>query len=343
MSSSVIYLWSQYSPVSAHYLAYIQERGGRTICVDHPKIRKQITQSAKINISEIPCILISSQGRMIQYEGGKAIQWIQYQQTKDSQPSYPPSRPQMGNPQMGTPQTGTPQSYPQQMGNPQSYPQQMGNSQSYPQQMGNPQSPNDMSFNMIQHSQPLQQQTQLPQEGTELSSGLGGVKFAVMISKQQDDNEGPAEPPIIEPRQMPLAKGAMMAPPTGYPQQGLQMGNLGPPGPPGPIGPPVPSSGGIPPGVTPISNIIPDNVLQPQQTQTQQMQQQSNFGQILGNYTQQAMEHYQQFQQAPPQVPQLPGRDLTPKEQEFQQVLNMARQTNNSQTEWGNQVIGSSS
>lgn len=74
--TSVVYLWSQYVPTSIQYLSYIHQKGGRSICVDHPTIRKQIVNSDKIKVNQIPCLLVSSQGKISQYEGDKAIEWL---------------------------------------------------------------------------------------------------------------------------------------------------------------------------------------------------------------------------------------------------------------------------
>lgn len=89
--TSVVYLWSQYSPISSKYLTFMSQKGGMCICVDHPDVRKKIT-SGKIRVSEIPCLLVTSNNQLAQFEGVKAIEWIEYQLQR-SQPSHP-SQPQ---------------------------------------------------------------------------------------------------------------------------------------------------------------------------------------------------------------------------------------------------------
>ena len=95
--SSVVYLWSQYSPISVSYLSFIHAKRGRSLCVDHPTIR-EIIKGGNIKVNEIPCILVSSGGQISQYEGNTAVQWIEAIKSQEARPlppqNIPPPPPQ---------------------------------------------------------------------------------------------------------------------------------------------------------------------------------------------------------------------------------------------------------
>lgn len=93
--TSVVYLWSQYYPTSVNYIEFVTQKKGRSLCIDHPLIREKIL-NGNIKINEIPCILVSSNGQISQYEGIKAIQWLESikQQDQIQQPQQPQQQPQ---------------------------------------------------------------------------------------------------------------------------------------------------------------------------------------------------------------------------------------------------------
>jgi hypothetical protein len=378
--TSVVYLWSQYSPISASYLSFIQQKGGRAICIDHPAIRKQITSGGKFKVSEVPCILVSSQGKISQYEGSKAVQWIEYHQNQSSQYGQQSQQSQ----QYGQ-QSQQSSQYGQQSQQSQQYEQQSQQyeqqSQQYEQQS---QQPSQLNFNMVPISDGARKQEMNgPPPAGGFTEGPGGLKFAMTsnMDRAVDDSEGPGEAPMISAPMVQIARGGMgqsqsqmgqqmgQYPPMGqqmgqsqpqmgqYPPMGQQMGQSQPQmGQYPPMGqqmgqsqpqmgqyPPMgqsqpqmgqyPQMGQPPPqDVTPISQIVAE----PMQTSDR-----SQFSQNLGSYNQKAAEYYQQFQ-TPPQAPQIPSRTLSPKEQEFQRVLAMAKQDMQG-TESSNEIMGSSS
>ena len=255
--TSVVYLWSQYAPISAQYLSFIQEKGGRPICVDHPTIRQRV-MSGNIKVSVVPCVLVSSNGKISQYEGDKAIQWIEYHQQKARQP------------------TVQPQVYSQPTVQPQVYSQPMAASYV---QNDNDQEDNipQIKFSMAPTIQELSGEKQ------------PGVAPVSIVQPQM-------QAPQMQPQpQMPQMQAPQMQPQS---QPQMQMPQL-------------------PADVTPVSKLIPE---------APSGGDRKSFTQQLDNYNQQAMEYYQQFQVAPPQNdPSV--RKLSPKEQEFQNILALAKKS----------------
>jgi hypothetical protein len=307
--TSVVYLWSQYVPISIQYLSYIQQKGGRTICVDHPTIRKQILSSPKIKVKQIPCVLVSSQGRIEQYEGDRAIQWLSYRVV----PSVSHAVPSVSHavPSVSHPVPSGSQVYEQ-----------------LPDRNNTVEDQSEIKFSMV----PRNDESTKSQDIQENSKPGGNrektddVRFEMAKQNSNPESEGgepsidgsPPIPVMTQKAPVALARGAGTPVALARSAPLLSQNN----------------QGNLPSDITPISQIAPEPPIQNDRSQ---------FTQSLNSYNQQAMDYYQQFQTSPPQ-PTVNPRVPSPKEKQFQQVLEMARKSAQEvQGDTSNDVLGSTS
>lgn len=294
---AAVLLWSQYSELSQKLYATITRMlpDVRVLCIDHPAIREKILTSSKVKVTNVPCILESSNSQLLQFEDEQAVQWVRMKVMQKMPPPPPPPPPQQqpqqdtlkfsmsanpeDNPQMpsGLPIAQTPQGYNMPQGMPQGMPQvpyQFPNTPQIPQM--NITSDTSQELKFVMSSGPVK-----PSEGTATEM------MGPLPQMQNPQMQGPL-PQMQNPQmQTPQMQGSQMQTPQ---MQGPQ-------------------------GITPISMVVPEPPSQPQQ---------SVYQQNLPQFTQTAQNHYQQYTQ-----PQQGSHGLSPKEQTFQAVLAKAKESAN--------------
>jgi hypothetical protein len=97
-----VLLYSKYSQYSKRFTEMLNQAsvdftaicGLNSLCIDNDKIRNQITKSAKIEITVVPCILIVfPDGGVEKYEGANAFKWADEIISKHAPPQPPQQQP----------------------------------------------------------------------------------------------------------------------------------------------------------------------------------------------------------------------------------------------------------
>ena len=290
---SAVLLWSQYSRTCMSLLNHVKNISNlKTICIDSPDIRQQILNSEKVKIKSVPCVLDFQDGKLLQYEGDQAVQWLNLLFIKHNQQQ--PQQPQQT--MMSQPQGSLPSQLPT-----------YSIAQSMPDTFNRVHHPQGVPNVDVQQTgmpsgvrpQQTQKAADLPPENTELKFAISAGPYASKQEEMDTPNDGrtPIHQVVPEPSQQ---QGQFQQLAQQQAQNAQQF-------------------------YSQYQQPQQQQYQQPQQQQYQQQQQQ--YQQPQYQQPQQQQQYQQPNQQFQGDMPAelMPDRQRSPKETAFQQVLEKAR------------------